>query len=302
MCLRMLLLLLVAVSALPSSSWAQAGVGIATIVEGEVTLIRDSSRLAVAEGVRVRADDLLESAPEAKLARIEFGDGMLLDIGPGTRVLVAPRFPGERGGTRSARLYLLKGWAKLTAAKDKGVESASVATESFDVTGIGRDVVLDVEPTGTAAFAESGDVLVLERGKGKAGASFRLRVGDFIARVGDAKSVITPRPSADFIQRVPRAFLDTLPSRSAQFAAREVQPKRLADIAYTDAQPWLDAETALRPLFVTRWKALAQAPEFRKGLVAGLRSHPEWDRVLYPEKYLPKPSASAASAVAGAYR
>ena len=70
--------------------------------------------------------------------------------------------------------------------------------------------------------------------------------------------------------------------------------KRLAPITYTDVQAWVDAEAGLRPLFVTRWKALAQNPEFRKGLVAGLRAHPEWERLLLPEKYLPKPAASAA--------
>ena len=72
-------------------------------------------------------------------------------------------------------------------------------------------------------------------------------------------------------------------------------PKRLGPITYADVQAWIDAEAGLRPLFVTRWKALAQAPDFRKPLAANLRAHPEWDRVLYPEKYLPKTPASAAS-------
>ena len=108
-------------------------------------------------------------------------------------------------------------------------------------------------------------------------------------------SVLAPRPAADFIQRVPRPFIDTLPTRAALFAARDVPVKRLAAITYADVQAWIDAEPALRPLFVTRWKALAQTPEFRKGLAANMRAHPEWDCILYPEKYLPKTPASAAS-------
>ncbi|HKW82216.1 MAG TPA: hypothetical protein VJN68_00570, partial [Burkholderiaceae bacterium] len=59
-----------------------------------------------------------------------------------------------------------------------------------------------------------------------------------------------------------------------------------------------DAEAALRPAFLARWRPLASQAEFRKGLVAGLRNHPEWDRTLFPEKYLPKP-ASGASGVTG---
>lgn len=294
---RVLLMLL---CALPLGSRAEPAIGIVTIVEGEIFATRDSTRFALAEGVRVVADDIVETAPQAKLARIEFSDGLILDIGPGTRVLMTPRFPGERGGKRAAKLYVLQGWAKITVPKS--LAAASFASEAFDLTGIARDVVLNVEPGASAVFAESGELTLVERSKGKAGAAVKLKSGEFLTRAGDAKSVLTQRPAADFIQRVPRAFLDTLPARAALFATREVPPKRLAPITYAEVQAWVDAEAGLRPLFVTRWKALAQAPDFRKGLVAGLRAHPEWDRTLFPEKYLPKPAASAASAGSTAYR
>lgn len=280
--------------ALPFGSRAEPAIGIVTIVEGELFATRDSTRFALAEGVRIIADDIVETAPQAKLARIEFSDGLILDIGPNTRVLMTPKFPGERGGKRAAKLYVLQGWAKITVPK--ALVAASFASEAFDLTGIARDVVLNVEPTASAVFAESGELTLIERSKGKAGAAVRLKSGEFLTRAGDAKSVLTQRPAADFIARVPRAFLDTLPARAALFAAREVQPKRLAPVTYADVQPWVDAEAGLRPLFVSRWRSLAQTPDFRKGLVAGLRAHPEWDRTLFPEKYLPKPAASAASA------
>ena len=280
--------------ALPFGSRAEPAIGIVTIVEGEIFATRDGTRFALAEGVRIVADDIVETAAQAKLGRIEFSDGLILDIGPGTRVLMTPRFPGERGGKRAAKLYVLQGWAKITVPKS--LAAASFASESFDLTGIARDVVLNVEPTASAVFAESGELTLIERSKGKAGAAVKLKSGEFLTRAGEAKSALTQRPAADFIQRVPRAFLDTLPARAALFATREVQPKRLAPITYAEVQAWVDAEAGLRPLFVARWKALAQAPDFRKGLVAGLRAHPEWDRTLFPEKYLPKPAASAAPA------
>ena len=176
----------------------------------------------------------------------------------------------------------------------KSLAAASFASESFDLTGIARDAVLNVEPAGWAVFAESCDLMLAERSNGKLMPAVKLKSGEFLARSGDAKAVLAARPAADFINRVPRAFLDTLPTRSALFAALNVPPKRLAPITYADVQAWVDAEAGLRPLFVTRWKALAQNPEFRNGLVAGLRAHPEWDRLLFPEKYLPKPAASAA--------
>ena len=279
-------------SALPGGLRAEPAVGIVTIVEGEIFATRDSTRFALAEGVRIVADDIVETAPQAKLARIEFSDGLILDMGPNTRVLLTPKFPGERGSSRAAKLYVLQGWAKITVPKS--MAAASFASRSFDLTGIARDAVLNVEPTASAVFAESGELTLGERSKGKAGAAVKLKSGEFLTRTGEAKGVLAQRPAADFIQRVPRAFLDTLPARAALFATREVPAKRLALITYADVQAWVDAEAGLRPLFVTRWKALAQNPEFRNGLVAGLRAHPEWDRLLFPEKYLPKPAASAA--------
>jgi hypothetical protein len=51
-----------------------------------------------------------------------------------------------------------------------------------------------------------------------------------------------------------------------------------------------------------RWRRNARDPAFRAALVANLASHPEWDPILFPEKYKPKdppprpdPSARAAS-------
>jgi hypothetical protein len=286
MWLRALLMLL---CALPGVLRAEPAIGIVTIVDGELFATREGSRFALAEGVRIVADDIVESAAQARLARIEFSDGVVLDIGPASRVLMTPRFTGNR----TAKLYLLQGWAKITVPK--GLAAANFGTEPFDLSAIARDVVVNVEPSASAVFAESGELMLIERSKGKAMPAVKLKSGEFFSRAGEAKAVLAQRPAADFIARVPRAFLDTLPTRAALLATRDVAPKRLAPITYADVQPWVDSEAALRPLFVARWKALAQVPEFRKGLIAGLRAHPEWDRTLYPEKYLPKPAASAAS-------
>ena len=59
---------------------------------------------------------------------------------------------------------------------------------------------------------------------------------------------------------------------------------------------WLSAEPALRSHFAMRWRALARQPDFRAGLVANMRSHPEWDRIVFPEKYLPKRPSRAPAA------
>jgi hypothetical protein len=77
-----------------------------------------------------------------------------------------------------------------------------------------------------------------------------------------------------------------------------VAPKAAPDFSYADVEPWLKAEPALRKPLVQRWRAKAREPAFRAALVSNLKAHPEWDPILFPEKYLPK----HASAPAGSRR
>lgn len=272
---------------------------IATIVEGESSIVRDASRVALAEGVRLANDDLVDTTAQTKLLRIEFDDGLMLLVAPESRLWIAPKFSADRAAPRAARLYLLSGTVKLTTKAE-----TSIATPVFDLKTSGRDAVISVGGSGGAVFAESGDVQIVERTKARngattAGPALTVKTGEYYARPGADKGKTAPRPDPEFIKRLPRAFLDPVPSRAAMFAAREVAGKPLGGIDYASAQPWIDAEAALRPAFLARWRPLASQAEFRKGLIAGLRGHPEWDRTLFPEKYLPKP-ASGASGVAGA--
>jgi len=276
---------------------------IATIVEGEsAVLVRDATRLVVAEGLRFEADDLIETSAQAKLLRIEFDDGLLMSIGPGSRLWLDPKFRAS-GPARAARIYLMAGSVKLSTRRDAAEVLAPIATPVLDLAAAGRDTVVVLTPAKVAVFAESGEVRLVERTPGKggatqAGASVKLRSGEFYTRAGAAKSAVAPRPDPDFIAQLPRAFLDTLPARASLYAGRALTPKPLGSFDYDDARPWIDAEASLRPAFLTRWKSLANVPAFRKPLVAELRGHPEWDRTLFPEKYLPKPASGAASGYA----
>jgi hypothetical protein len=276
---------------------------IATIVEGESSFVRDASRVGLAEGVRLANDDLIDTTAQTKLLRIEFDDGLMLLVAPESRLWIAPKFGIDKTAPRAARLYLLHGTVKLTTKGDAPAASP-IATPLFDLKASGRDTVVSVVGNGGAVFAESGDVQIVERtkiaknGATTAGAALTVKTGEYYTRPGADKGKTAARPDAEFIKRLPRAFLDPVPSRAALFAAREVAGKPLGAIDYAAAQPWIDAEAALRPAFLTRWRPLAAQPEFRKGLISGLRGHPEWDRTLFPEKYLPKP-ASGATGVTG---
>lgn len=265
-------LLCPAVQAAPKKPPQKAG--LLTILDGDAFLLRGSDRLALAEGVELQQDDILQVPADSRLARIEYPDGLTLALGPGSNALVAPRLAGDRAG---ARIYLLAGWAKLAAPKDV---QATLASPTLDYSTTGGTAVLSLLPQGTQLFTESGDVMVTI-----AGASARmLKAGELLGlqNAAGAKAEVGNRPTQAFVATLPRAFMDALPLRAAKFQDKTVEPRKLGPLAYADAQPWLDAEPALRRASLARWRPLAKDPEFRRGLAAGIKAHPEWEPILSP--------------------
>jgi len=291
---------------LPAAGLAQAAVRppVLSILDGKAYLLRGAERLELAQGVRLVRLDIIETGAEGRLVRIEFSDGLAISLGPGSRLLLEPAFVGERG--RAARLYLLQGWIKLNlptppaGAKPATGGPALLATPAFDLLGATGSVVALVAEGKAQVFVETGTLSLQERDVGRpVGSQQTLRTGEFFSRVGSAKSGLTPRPAPDFVQSLPRSFLDTLPSRAELFKDREVAPKAQAEFSYADVRHWLTAEPTLRRASMPRWRPLTRNAAFRNALVANMAAHPEWDRVLFPEKYLPKPAAPAPQAGSG---
>lgn len=271
-----------------------------TILDGDAILLRDNARLALAEGVALRADDVLELGPQARFLKLEFihgpHQGLGLALGPGSRALLSPRLAGERA---RAPAYLLTGWAKLNAPKGMKLQLLS---PQVDLSGSGATAlttVLALRPEGAQVFAEQGELAWRRPHAQAAPASTAalppLKSGEWatLPAAPGAKPETAARPAPAFVQALPRAFLDSLPPRAARFQDKTVEPKRLGAIGYADAQPWLAApDTALRRASLPRWRPLARDAEFKRGLQAGLKSHPEWDPILNPP---PPPPAAMAS-------
>lgn len=271
-----------------AAAWPNAPLATVTIADGEALLTRDASRMQLLEGVRLAKDDIVETTAKTRLVRIEFADGVIVDLGPDTRALLSPRYSAERSRI-PVRMGLLRGTVKLSVPPTLDPAAGAFATPAFDVTSLSRSAVFFVSPDEADAFAESGELKLQERWGGKPGSTLTVRKSEFYARGADGKSAVTARPTPAFIQRLPRPFMDTLPARAALYKTREVQPRPIGTISFAEAQDWIAAE-GLRPYFVARWKTLARDPAFREGVATNMRAHPEWDRILYPEKYAPRPS------------
>ena len=291
-----------------SPGWAQAkpaataprpaGAATLTILDGGASLLRGEQRLQLAEGVRLAPLDIVETGPDTRLLRIEFADGLALSLGPESRLLIDPRFVGERG--RAARVYLLRGWVKLNQLAAPATPAAAggapalLASPAFDIRLASGSVVASLLPGAARVFVETGELALQERDVDNAvGTLQSLRTGAYFARVGAAKSAVSARPASDFVQALPRGFLDTLPARADRFMDRAMEAKPQGDLAYADLQDWLRAETSLRRGLMPRWTPLLRKPLLRSAAAANMASHPEWDRVLFPEKYLPKPAYPA---------
>jgi len=263
---------------------------VVTILEGKATAIRGLSQFDVAEGVRLLPGDLIRTQPKS-LLRIEYADECSLEAGPDSQLQLF--HPADKRRANRPALYLMEGWLKLGC---KPGADAALTTKDLDVAGISRVLVIHVMGDRRAIFAESGTARVLKRRTGDT-ASIALNPGDFLVVEPDVAADVQPRPSAQFMESLPRAYRDTLPSRYSTYVTRATEPQNPRTFAYTDVEPWLNAEPAIRRQFVSLWIRKTNDPAFRGPLDRDLAKHPEWDRILHPEKYeveetVPPPAAT----------
>ncbi len=255
-----------------------------TMLDGDATLLRDGARFALAEGVRLQAGDLLVTGAQTRLLRVEFPGGPSLAFGPDSRAMLTPHLGDD---SQHAGVYLLSGWVKLAAPANV---AGAIRSPVADIETTGGTLILVVHADAAQAFAESGPSRVQPRAPDAAAQP--LKSGEMLTLTTDgARPVLARGAAPSFVQAMPRAFMDSLPSRTAAFPA-DVAPRRLGDMSYVDAQPWIDAEPPLRQAFAASWRRLAVDAQFRAGLVRGLKSHPEWTPILFPSSH----AARAASA------
>jgi len=252
-------------------------------------LVRGVTRYALAEGVRLQPGDIVEVGDKG-LAQIEFPDGAALALGARTRMLAVSM---QRGKASSGHYYVTQGALKVAGVqRDARLRFVTPVFTLQPAEGIFVALVSDGEGS---VFVESGETR-LDGGssaKGAATALVRLKGGEFFTLRPGQKGAVAPRPSPAFIGALPKAFLDTLPSRMARYKDRQVQPRQLELATYAEVETWLKGPPDIRRPLVKRFEQRASDPAFRAALIANLRFHPEWDPVLYPEKY-EKPEADAA--------
>lgn len=263
------------VAGLLASSLACAqSASVVGILEGSATLVRQTTRYALAEGMVLNEQDIIETAPAA-FAQIELPGGVLVGLGESTRLMVRPRLAKGRA---AIPLYLLQGWLKTSSPAAFGY-----ASPAFDITAQAATAVVHVAGAQYEVFLESGSARLAAR-EGPQGV-LQLAGGDFVQRREGAMPMVARRAAPEFLAKVPRQFRDRLPARGEQLARRNVLAKPLGEIAYDDVSPWLRTEPAVRLPLLPLWRARASDLTFRAGAKADLAQHPEWEPYADPEGY-----------------
>jgi hypothetical protein len=259
---------------------------VVTLLEGQAALLRGTVRYALAEGVRLQSGDIVELGDKGA-ALIEFADGAELSLGPRARFYIGALSPRAAKGGGISDFYLMQGWVKL--ASGKSAAPLRITTPVFGVGTADATAVIQIADGEGAMFVETGEVRVAEGFvKASPTSPVRLRGGEFFSRKADQKGATAARPTPAFIAAMPRAYADNLPSRIAKHKDREVTPRPTGELTYADVEMWLKAPPEIRRPLMQRFIPKANDLAFRQGLVANLRSHPEWDPILFPEKYKPK--------------
>jgi hypothetical protein len=278
----------VAISALLwcTAAFAQARL---TILDGGATVIRGATQSAALVGMVVKEGDIIESAQASTLVRIEFADKSLVDIGPSTRVWVRPALKAAAGFVAS-NVYVLVGWVKLVAAPGQG---AGAALESPTAKLLTRgSCVFDSRGSTASVFVEAGDTRVVSKLTLQA-PTVSLATGQFLALAEGREAQTSARPPPAWLQAVPRTFKDLLAPRAERFGTREPAPAPTQAVNYAAIEAWLKAEPPVRKALMTRWKTKVKEPSFRQALIDNMRLHPEWDPIVFPQKYQPKLNTAA---------
>ncbi len=218
----------------------------------------------------------------------------------GTLTLVEGSVELIRGTTLYAAA---QGVAKFTQKKSSKGAQYRYLTPRAEITAGEATAVLNAGDSSTDIYIESGAVRFSEIGrKGVQRIARDAKGGEFIVRRGEQPATLGPRPSAEFLKNMPRHFRDDLPVLLDRFKNRRSEPRREHEVTYAEVEAWLKAGPSIKRNFVKRFEIRSKDSEFRHKLIENLREHPEWDKVLFPEKYEQKGPNDPKSGQSGTQR
>jgi len=253
-----------------AASAAQEFNGRVSIADGgPLTVIRRDELLSGSRGGTLLAGDMIQTSPET-FAVIEVGDSATIGLGPATQLYVQQR--GEQ-----TILMVPKGWIKVDCRSG----SVRLVGRRLGVEVRQGVVLLHADERADALFDEQGPASLLLHDGASLRAGQQTQAGQFYLRMGGDALIVQPRPSAEFVERMPVPFRDPLPTGVAMRAGSTAL-QSVRTVTYADVQPWLTMPPDWRGGLIERFRGRLQDHAFFAAMEAHLAQHPEWKRVLYP--------------------
>ncbi|MBE7419678.1 MAG: peptidoglycan-binding protein [Ideonella sp.] len=210
-----------------------------TIAEGGGAVYPAAGGAVVpAAGLRLSTCDVLRTGPQG-LVQVEYPDGGRIVLGPDSRLV----FDVPRGGDPVVGPhFLLSGWAKLSVPKRDKALAYRIDTPQFGLISGAGIASLHAGSGSGEFFVEQGAAAALVA----PAARVAVESGRTFARKAGERGAVTAGAAHAFVQAMPKAFRDTLPSLLEQLKGRTVQPRPARDAQPGDAEQWLRAEPELR--------------------------------------------------------
>lgn len=255
-----------------------------TVVDGDARVLRKTTWYRLEAGARAESGDIID-AGEHQQVQLELPQGGALSIvGPALAYVAdLPEGVKAKAGTE---VTLMRGWFKASSTAKSlplalGLQAAGLRLAD----GI---VVVHSDAARTEFFVERGRASLATPGPRGKEISREANEGEYWHRTGDRAFETDDRPSSAFVSAMPRGLRDALPSLASRF---DVAPPPLAtgrEITFAEAEPWLSG--TMRRTFARRFAPRLADPAFRAD-AAAVRTIPEWDRTLHPERYRPREAA-----------
>ncbi|MCG3188768.1 MAG: hypothetical protein LKCHEGNO_00924 [Burkholderiaceae bacterium] len=220
---------------------AGAAVPTVTIAEGKSTVFSGGAAYLPKAGQQLRTCDVVRTGPKA-LVQIEYEDGGKIVVGPESRLVVDLPLGGD---PVVGPHYLISGWAKLTVPKRDKAPAYRIDTSEFNLATDAGIAALRVGERNATFFVEQGVVTALIP-TGRALARVTVGSGRSFMRKGpDDRGTLIPRADPAFVQAMPTAFRDTLPSLLAHVKGRESPARPSPDDDASEVEAWFRAAPEL---------------------------------------------------------
>jgi len=258
---------------IPDLFAAAGNVGLLTLTEKPLRLIRGATLYQAPVGTGVQADDFIES--DQSNVQIDELAGIRVALGPHTRIYL------EHSG-KSTRINLLNGWLKLQPIPGGKTENLTVKTATLSLDVSRSASVIHADGTRTEVFIEDGTQTLTERDAGgHEGRNITLKQEEYAQRKADEPLSAAGRPGSDFIGAMPAEFFDPMPViLNKNLPALPLAKVR--EVNFDDVSPLLLGTVRLdmRSL-ATRLSPRLSDPAFRQAITQRFGGTLEWETELY---------------------